>query len=138
MAEEVSHKGIVKEIRSGNTYVEIVSESACGTCKAASMCSSAEAVKKDIIVPTTGGYKVGDHVEVVLTKSMGMTAVLLAYILPLIILILTVTILSYTGVNELVSGLSAILGIGIYYLILYMFRNSLSRKYVFVIRTNTN
>lgn len=135
-AGEISHIGVVKEITSENISVEIISESACGSCSVAGLCSAAEAKKKEIVV-TAGpfdNYSVGEQVKVVLRQSMGLKAVLLAYVLPLIILMALVVSLSYTGIGELATGLIGICGVLLYFAILYFFRRRLAREYVFEIK----
>ena len=134
--KEISHFGVVKEITPEKISVEIVSESACGACSAAGVCSAAEAKKKEISLPASayGNLSVGDRVEVVLKPSMGVKAVVLAYVLPLAVLIPAVVALSYTGISELLVGLAGICGAGLYYGILFFFKDKLSKEYVFELR----
>ena len=94
-------------------------------------------MKKNIYIPhyaVDDKYKEGDQVEVLLKKQMGIKAVVLAYILPIIIMMFLVLSLSYAGINELLTGLIIIGGVAVYYTILYFFRRSLSREYVFGVR----
>lgn len=79
-------------------------------------------------------YSVGEQVKVVLRQSIGLKAVLLAYVLPLIILMALVVSLSYTGIGELATGLIGICGVLLYFTILYFFRRRLAREYVFEIK----
>lgn len=89
MKEEVSHRGRIVSVDAEKIRVEIISSSACTSCHAAGLCSMSEAVKKIVDVPAFGnsGYAPGDEVELVLTASMGMKAVLAAYAVPLVILL---------------------------------------------------
>jgi len=137
MAEkEISHKGIVRETGSGKALVEILSQSACSSCHAAGLCSASEAVKKMVEVTTFTPCQVGQEVEVVLKRSMGMKAVLLAYVVPLFILLILVVSLSYTNVHELVAGAVGIAGVALWYLVLLLFKNKLRGEYVFYIKEN--
>ena len=88
MAEEISHKGRIIEITPEVTSAEIISESACGSCHAKSLCSMSESKSKVVQIRTSGWdpHNVGDEVEVVLKASMGHKAVWLAYVIPLVIL----------------------------------------------------
>jgi len=133
---EISHKGVIREIGPADTIVEIVSASACGACHAAGLCTMAEAVKKDVVVPTDASehYRVGEEVEVVLRKSMGMKAVWISYVIPLAILLVLVVSLSYTSLHELVIAAIGLGGMAIYYFIVWLFRDRLSSEYVFTIR----
>ena len=133
---EVLHKGMVVSVGKDSVSVRIVSESACSSCHAAGLCGAAESKKKIVEVPLYGGqtYSVGQEVEVCLARKMGLKAVLLSYVIPLMILLILVLSLSSIGLGELASGLVSIGGIAVYYLILYLCRNRLAEGYVFYIR----
>ena len=111
---EISHRGRVVAITPEVTKVEIISESACGACHAKGLCSLGDSKVKIVDLPTSGwsDIKVGDEVEVVLKASMGHKAVLLAYMIPLVILVAVLLALTSAGVDELRSGLAAIRGRG--------------------------
>lgn len=75
----------------------------------------------------------GQTVVVEGSVDQGLKAVLLAYALPLVLMVVVlfgVTRLS----NEDAGGLCALLFLGIYYGILYLFRNRLDRKFRFVVK----
>lgn len=131
--KEISHKGRITQITPECTTVEIISESACAACHAKGLCSLGDSKVKQVQVPTRGwdDWKVGDEVEVVLRASMGHKAVWLAYVMPLIIMVAVLLILTETGVDELSSGLAAIASIGVYYFVLWLFRNKLKNEYIF-------
>lgn len=133
---EVSHKGMIVSVGKDKVSVQIVSESACSACHAAGLCGAAESKKKIVDVPVYGdrSYSIGQEVEVCLARKMGLKAVLLSYVIPLVILLILVLSLSYIGFGELASGLVSIGGIAVYYLILYLCRKHLAEEYVFYIR----
>ena len=133
---EVSHKGKVVSVGKGKVSVQIVSESACSACHAAGLCGASESKKKIVDVPVYGdqAYSIGQEVEVCLARKMGLKAVLLSYVIPLVILLILVLTLSSIGLGELVCGLASIGGVALYYLILYFRRDSLAEGYVFYVR----
>ncbi len=131
---EIRHSGKIIDITPSEIIVEIVSQSACSSCHAASLCGMSEMEKKRIEVPATTGYEIGEEVWVNLKRSMGMKAVWIAYVLPLFMLIADILILSATGASELLCGLSAIGVIAIYYLGVYLLRNKLKNEYTFYIK----
>lgn len=133
---EVSHKGTVISVGQDRISVRIVSESACSACRAAGLCGASESKNKIVDVPVYGGqtYSVGQEVEVCLARKMGLKAVLLSYVIPLVILLILVLTLSSIGLGELVCGLASIGGVALYYLILYFRRDSLAEGYVFYVR----
>lgn len=135
-AGEVSHRGNVVSVGEGRVSVQIVSESACSSCRASGLCGASEARKKIVEATVLGGqkYSVGDEVEVFLAKKMGLRAVLFSYVIPLGILLILVLSLSRIGLGELACGLASVGGIAVYYLILYFCRDRLAEGYVFYVR----
>lgn len=132
----ISHSGIVKAAEPGRTVVEIVSTSACAACHAKGLCTASEAASKEIEVVTLPGetYSVGEEVEVLLAESLGMKAVLISYVVPLFILLFLVVSLSYAHVHEVLAGLAGLAAAAVYYFVLYLNRDSISRDYSFRIR----
>ena len=133
---EVSHKGIVKSVTPELTTVEILSLSACAECHAKGMCGIADSEIKEISVPTDpySDHKPGDEVEVMLKKSMGLKAVWISYVIPLFILMILILSLSSVTVHEVYTGLGAIAGVVLYYIVIYIFRDRLSKDFVFYIK----
>lgn len=130
---EISHKGRIVGITPEFTTVEIISESACGSCHARSLCGLGDAKTKAVELPTRAwdNYEVGDEVDVVLKASMGHKAVWLAYVLPLIVLVCVLLILTFAGVAELYAGLGGLGAVAVWYLVLWLFRDRLKSEYVF-------
>ena len=132
---EISHSGRIVEITPSFTTVEIVSESACSTCHAAGLCGVSEAEKKAVQVPTTlGGWSVGQEVDVVLKRSMGHKAVWIAYVGPLLVLVAVMLALLGLGLSEPLAGLCGIAAVAVYYLVVWMLRDSLRKEYTFYIK----
>ena len=132
---EISHIGKIVDIASDFITVEIVAESACASCHAASLCGTADATHKAISVPVTlGNWHVGQEVRVFLKRSMGFKAVWLAYAIPLVVLLAVLLCLNSAGMGELASGLIAIAAIGVYYMALWLFRGRLQNEYSFYIK----
>jgi len=136
MEKYVSHKGRIAEITQEFTRVEIVSSSACAQCHAKSLCELSEFETKIIEVPTDGfaQRQVGDEVEVMMKRSMGLKAVWICYVIPLAVLMLMILLFSRISDSELVTGSAGISGVGIYYLVIWLFRDRLSQDCVFYIK----
>ena len=131
MTKTVSHKGVVVAIDGNKIKVQIESVSACAACHAKGMCTLSDKEDKliDIETPKAGDKKVGDVVTVVVSRQCGMQAVLLAYILPAIVVILSLVGL-LNIVAEPVAIILSLLSLAVYYTILYLFRNKISSKFV--------
>lgn len=139
--EKISHIGIVEDIKGQAVQVRIQQASACDLCHAKSICSSADTKEKIVEVRAAeGSVSIGDKVMVEGAASMGMKAVFLAYVLPLILLIL-VMVLCLTLIapgNEVVAALVS-LGILLpYAFLLYLLKDKLSKKFRFEIRSLMN
>ncbi|MDY6320694.1 MAG: SoxR reducing system RseC family protein [Bacteroidales bacterium] len=95
-----------------------------------------ESKKKIIDVPNDGvtPHYVGEEVEVCLGQSLGLKAVLISYVIPVVILLILIVTLSALGKSELLAGLASVGGVAIYYFIVYLFRERLERKYEFYIK----
>lgn len=134
--DEISHKGRIVSIDSCVTRVEILQTSACSECHAKSLCGFSEQVSKIVPVPTDGFAmrSVGDEVELCMKRSMGMKAVWISYVIPLIVLMATVLVASAAGAAELVTGLSGIAAVALYYVVILLFRNRLRNEFVFYIK----
>ena len=135
--EEISHIGRVVEVTPELTTVEIISSSACAECHASGLCGISEYTTKAVQVPTSPykDYEVGEEVDVVLKASMGHKAVWIAYMIPLVILLGALLGSLACGVSEILSALVAFVAVGLYYWIIYLFRNRMRNEYVFTIRS---
>lgn len=133
-SEEISHKGTVISSGPYSAVVRIDAAGACPGCKAAGLCGMSEIVEKNVEVSTRRPYPVGEEVEIVLKGSMGLKAVWLSYMIPLLILLAVVLGMSHFGVGEVPTALSAIGAVAVYYLILWLFRAHLKDEYVFTIK----
>ena len=133
-SQEIRHTGRIVDINPQTITVEIISESACASCYAAKLCGMSESKTKLVEVPAELGYEPGEEVWVNMKKTMGLKAVTVAYVVPLIILMAVLLICIFAGASELVSGLSAIGAVALYYLVIYLLRSRLKDEYTFYIK----
>lgn len=139
-AGAIKHSGEVVRIEGSTVYVKMTVSSACGSCQARVVCGAAETAEKIVEVEDSqaADYKVGDKVEVALQKrSMGVRSVVLAYLIPLVVLSVLLLGGVTIGVEEGIAALIAILGVGCYYVVLYMSRNKIGKTVKFIITKQT-
>lgn len=131
----VDHVGVVKEVTASYVDVEILNKSMCAACHAKSMCTMSDVSAKIIRVTNLFGqtYSEGEEVKVVMKKTMGLKAVWISYVIPLIILMILLLSLPRLGVSELWAGLSAVLGVAVYYLGIWLLRDKIAREFTFTI-----
>ncbi|MBR6457456.1 MAG: SoxR reducing system RseC family protein [Bacteroidales bacterium] len=130
----IRHTGKIVDFTPETISVEIISEAACASCHAAQLCGMSESKTKIVEVPAQLGYEPGEEVWVIMKKSMGVKAVTVGYVLPLVVLVVVLLACLLAGASELVSGLSAIGAVGVYYLVIWLFRNKLRNTYTFYIK----
>jgi len=132
---KIEHKGIIQSIEDNIIKVSITSESACASCHAKGFCTSMDSKEKIIDIPNyQDTYKPGEDVKVIMEQSLGLKAVLFSYFLPFVILLMSLIILMDISKNELFSGLSSIVILVPYFLVLYMFRNKFQKIFKFRIQ----
>lgn len=135
--DKISHIGIVEEIKGQAVQVRIQQASACDLCHAKSLCSSAETKEKMVEVKApVGSVAVGDKVMIEGSASMGMKAVFLAYVLPLLLLVLTMVLCLHwiAPGNEVLAALASLAILLPYAGLIYAMRDKLSSKFSFEIR----
>jgi sigma-E factor negative regulatory protein RseC len=129
-----SRSGIVSKITSENILINIISVSACFGCGAKELCSAFERKEKLIFVPNSGqDLRCGDKVNVIMKANMGLKAVLLAYLMPVIVVLSTLLVLLETGTGELYAGIISLALLGGYYSVIYLFREKLKKQFYFYI-----
>lgn len=91
MANTIKHQGIVENINGSHLQVRIIQTSACASCSVKGHCTSADTKEKlvDVADANAASYQPGDRVWVTGELSMGVMAVLFAFIFPFLILIIS-------------------------------------------------
>lgn len=133
-SECIEHIGIVQESGDGSAKVRITSASACSACHSKELCSLSGTEEK--IIDITGSYNLspGEEVTVQMKQSAGYTALFLGYILPLILVMAALIVLISSSVPELAAGICSIAILIPYYLIIWLFRKNVAKKFTFTIK----
>ena len=136
----IKHLGIVENIQGSHLSVRIVQTSACAACSAKGHCSSADSKDKiiDVIDTAASSYRVGEKVMVIGETSMGMMAVVLAFIIPFILLIFSLFLFMALMENELYSALLSLAILIPYYFILWLNKTRLKQTFSFTIKPINN
>ena len=136
----IKHLGIVESIQGSHLSVRIVQTSACAACSAKGHCSSADSKDKiiDIMDTAAASYHVGERVMVVGETSMGMMAVVLAFIIPFVLLIFSLFLFMSLIGNELYAALLSLTVLVPYYFILWLNKTRLKQKFSFTIKPINN
>ena len=137
--ENIIHQGKVERIEKNKIFVRIEQKAACSECHAASGCIVADKNDKIIEVNDYAGcYALQEDVLVSTRSSMGLFAVVVAYLIPL----LSVAIAVITGItvcnSETVGGFAGLLVLCFYYFILYLIRDKIKKNLLFTISKITD
>lgn len=134
--ESIEHEGIIIAKEHQKLSIEITNQSMCGGCNARELCSSAEVKQKiiEIDAPLASAYAIGDKVTVVGSSRLALYAVVLAYVLPLIVIVAGLVTCKQLGYSDGVAGAVSLATLLPYYLILYITRNKLRKELIFRIK----
>ncbi len=135
MSKIIEHSGIIHQINGKHVIVQILQESACSACHAKAACTASDTAEKYIdIVSEQGSYKIGEQVTIYGQSSMGLFAVLLAFVVPFLIILITLFILNNNMENEALTGTIALAALIPYFIILSLFNTKLQSKLKFYIK----
>ncbi len=135
MSNKIKHNGVVDGVEEGCVCVRILQSSACSACKVAAHCNASETKEKiiEVQVADADRYQRGDSVIVVADTAVGFRASLYGYLLPLVLMVVSLVVVLKITQSEGYAAMSA-LGILIpYYIGLYLLRNKLRNKLSFSI-----
>ncbi len=138
-SEKIEHQGIVASVDGQDIQVQIVSMSACSACHAKGACTAADTEEKLVSIhQDIKGVKAGDVVTITGEKRTGNLAVMLAYVLPLILVVVVLSVLFVITGNEVKSGLWGLFSLIPYYAVLSLFSKKLRNSFSFQIKNQSN
>ena len=135
-AETIRHEGIIESLGAEGCTVRILQASACSSCSARQLCRSSESKEK--LVEVKGHYPtlhVGDRVMLVGSVRQGLRASVLAYVVPLIIMLAVLFLVTY-HYGEKLGALAALLALALYYGVLFLLKDKLAGQFSFRIENN--
>ena len=133
--ETISHEGIVTRITGDELEIKILAQSACAACHAKSACGMGEQAEKILTVPKPKDrdFTLNQKVNVNMAIGQGNKAAVLAYLIPIILLLAVLFVCLGLGVNEGLSALISIVALIPYYIVLYLQRDKLKKKFEYTI-----
>ena len=131
----ITHEGIVVKVPGdGTAEVEIINLEACATCHSKAICSAGKSDTRIINVRSVPHLNPGDHVTVIMQQSLGFRALAIGYVIPFLVLAAVFTLATIAGAGELFSALLSFAAIGLYYLGVWLLRNTIGNKFEFKIK----
>ena len=133
--ETISHEGVISKITDDELEIKILAQSACAACHAKSACGMGEQAEKILTVPRPKGkdFAIGQKVNVRMAIGQGNKAAVLAYLIPILLLLAVLFACLGLGVNEGLSALISIVALVPYYIVLYLKRDKLRKQFDYTI-----
>lgn len=130
----ITHQGVIESITQHLIKVRILNMSACAGCHAKGACNASDMEEKIIDIHSDSTkYKVGQSVTISSKLSTGFKALFLGYIIPFIIVLVSLIILTTLGIPEIQSGLVSLATLIPYYIALYLLRDKIKKEFTFEI-----
>ena len=133
----VEQKGIVIKKQEDKVIVKIEQKSTYSSCHARGACTSLDKKDKEIEIKTkdTQNYNIGDEVIITISTKLGMKAVFIAFVLPLILLVIALFLsIKLFSLTQSLSALVSLLVVAAYYFFLYKQNLFLSKEFNFLIK----
>jgi sigma-E factor negative regulatory protein RseC len=123
----LEHIGLVTDRSSSLLKISLVG-SGCSACHK-SLCMLGDSKAKEIEIPTLqSGLQPGDEVVVRINPSSGYKAVFLLYLLPFLLMLLSILVMQNLGYHESIAGVTSLLILIPYFLIVYSFRKKIGSQ----------
>lgn len=146
MDNQISHEGIIEKVDGEHIVVRIVQMAACTSCQLADKCQTSESKVKfvDVWTKKACDYNIGQKVVVLATNKVGMIAVLVGFVLPIVFVMVSILLALYLTssvgpfpvVEPYNQAIAAIVGLVVlvpYYVVVYLSRKRLQSKLTFTI-----
>jgi len=134
------HTGKIVGINGSQVDVLMEPRSACAGCKAKAVCGMDENNGSVISVEDihADDYSVNEEVIVSIKQTLGIKAVFYVYVLPFLLVMITLIALIQSGISELFSGLMSLAVLAVYYFVLYLLRRKIEKEINFTIEKSDN
>ncbi|MBR3571650.1 MAG: SoxR reducing system RseC family protein [Bacteroidales bacterium] len=138
--DTICKEGIVRAIHGDQIEVEITISSACSECHAKSICIPSDHKRETVLAQSLYNehFEVGDKVHLVLKGSAGGKAVVLAYLLPFIVLMVALFGTYAITKSELAGVIVSVVFVVIYYIILKTQNKKIEQNFQFFVKRMEN
>ena len=134
----IKHDAVVSKVTKDSVSVFIGGNVDCTACNAKAACGVSESQDKKVeIFNVDALYIENERVTLIMKKSLGLKAVLYAYVFPFFIL-LTTLLIGVSFLSEWLAGLLSICILIPYYLVIYLSNNFLQREFSFSLLKQLN
>ncbi len=129
-----SHIGEVVSLKDGRVEVSLSRAAACDGCHAKSVCTASSGKDESgrvrrmwVESSRVEEFEIGDRVEVSISYRVGVLAVIMAYIVPLVLFVAAIAGAVCMGVEQGIAAVGAFILTGLYYVGFYLCRSRFER-----------
>lgn len=134
--KSITHEGVVIGVDGQRVTVQFVQNSACSSCHAKALCTggSSETAEKRVVANSYGvPYQVGEKVKIIVASGLAWSAVVIAFVVPLVLALVCLFVLVNVTGNEVLGCLFTLVALAIYYYVVWTLRQKLERKVEFTL-----
>lgn len=131
----IKHSAQIIAIKKDKIEAQIERQTACASCFAHQSCEISKSQSKiiEIETPQASKYHIGDKIEVGLQEKKGVYALFFGYLVPLLLVLITLFLCLNAQISEITSGIYSIIVLIPYYFGLSLAHKFFQRKFYFSI-----
>lgn len=127
----IRQRATIVDITPSEIEVEVCRPEACAACKAKSVCSEGGASgdgRRMTLLNDGQSYAVGEQIMLVMRRSSGLKAVVIAYLVPVFLIVAALLIFRSLQIREIVAAVATLGILGLYFLIVRLMRGRIDRE----------
>lgn len=132
---EVSHEAIVQSIDGIDVTVKMTVSSACAACHAKGLCGVSESEEKLVVAKnfSAAQFATGEKVRVELRQTLAAKAVIICYLLPLVVLLVSFFLMYLVCSIEWLNVLVALSATALYFFFVWLFHEKIEKNVTFIV-----
>ena len=121
----ITHEATVVDIVKDTIILELIRTEACGNCSIKEICHKKKNLQAKVDNPQE--FANGQKVNVFIAEKQAFTAIFLGYVLPLILVLLSLFITLHFTKDEVLAATCSLIIFPLYFLVLYKFNKKLQK-----------
>lgn len=132
---EVSHEAIVQSVDGIDVTVKMTVSSACAACHAKGLCGVSESEEKLVVAKnfSAAQFATGEKVRVELRQTLAVKAVIICYLLPLVVLLVSFFLMYLVCSIEWLNVLAALSATALYFFFVWLFHEKIEKNVTFIV-----
>lgn len=134
----IRQSATVVRVEASEIEVEVCRPEACAACKAKNACSEGGGQGKRMTLANDGQkYHVGEQITLVMRRSSGLKAVVIAYLAPVFLIIAALLVFQALSIKETYSALFTLGVLGLYFIAVRLLGGRIRRELTIEIEKET-